>query len=382
MIYEYKPQIPTLIGAGAINCLGDEIKELNCQRVLCIYGKGTKAAGIAEKAENSLRNAGVGFISFDGTYPDPDSKLIDNIVSVARNEEIDCIVGIGGGSNLDTAKAVSFMLGLEGKTHEHLSVPPKYFDACVPVVLVPTTAGSGSEASNACVITHCETGEKFPCLVDSTLAIIDPELSVSLSASSTAVTGMDALSHAIEAYLSARCTPRTEMLAIEAIRLVTKWLPKACENGADIDARMGMATACNWAGLATVDAAPHLGHRMAEGFVCEKSLPHGLPCAWSTPAFVDFMAEYLPEKVRNIGEAMGVSFPQNCSNGDIGSFAARRIRGLMKTIGIKSPAEMGADREKALENMGIMAAPMLGCPVEITPDMVPVIMAKAYDNYA
>ncbi|MBQ9931871.1 MAG: iron-containing alcohol dehydrogenase [Firmicutes bacterium] len=381
MIFEYKPQVRTLFGAGSINCLADEVKELNCHRVLCVYGRGTKAAGIADKAEESLRRAGVYYISFDRAHPDPDSALIDEIVSLARKENVDCIVGVGGGSNLDAVKAAAFMLGLGGRTKEYLSVPPRYFKASIPVILVPTTAGSGSEASNACVITHEDTGEKFPCLVDSTLAIVDPELACSLSPSSTAVTGMDALAHAVEAYLSVRCTPRAEMLALEAIRLIAHWLPLAWENGRDVEARSGMACACGWSGLATVDAPPHLGHRMAEGFVSQSSLPHGLICAWALPEVLSFLAETYPEKVQRVGEAMGLKFEPACAYEEIGSRTAQKVRDLMKNIQIKTPGEMGVDRETSLINPGILASPMLGCPVEITPETGQDLMARAYDNY-
>lgn len=380
MIFTYT-QTPTVFGPGAVKTVGEKIKELGCRKILCVYGSGTRAAGIAGKVEDCLAQAGIDFHSFDQTSPDPTSDLIDQIAEMAKAEQADCIIGIGGGSNLDSAKAASIMMNLPGKMKDYLTVPPQYFQAHAHIVLISTTSGSGSEASNACVITHEDNGGKFPCLVDSTLAIVDPELSISLSPSATAMTGMDAFAHAVEAYLSQYTSPRAQMLAMAAIPNIIRFLPVACRDGSNIEARTGMAYASNWAGLAMVDAPPHLGHCIAEGFTQEKVLPHGLACAWATPEFLAFMAKISPEKVRRVGEAMGLCFGDINLPETVGEKVAERVRTLMKEIGIKTPAELELDRGKALVNPSILGAAERGCPVTVDSETALELMSHAYDNY-
>jgi len=381
MIYNYRPQIPTIFGAGAVARLGEEIKTIGSKRPLCVYGSGTKAAGIAGKAEESLSKAGLDYCSFDKSTPDPTMELIDEIAAAARAERADCIIGIGGGSNMDAAKAASVMLGLEGPARDHLTIPPRFFKAHLPVVLLPTTSGSGSEASNACVITHEQTGVKIPALTESALAIVDPELTLTLSPTATAETGLDAFSHAAEAMTGLDWNPRVEMLALAAIKKIVHSLPAACMDGSNLEARTEMACASNWAGFTTVDAPPHVGHGIADVFTQAYPLTHGLTCAWATPEVLELTATAVPDKVRLIGEAMGLSFEASDTQEMIGAKTAEELRGLMKTVGIKSPAELGLDRESVVKNAGAMLPLCMKCPVKITPESARALVERVYDNY-
>jgi alcohol dehydrogenase class IV len=382
VIIKYKPEIPTIFGVGAVARLGEEIKGLGCKRPLCIYGRGTKAAGIAGKAEASLKGAGVDYCSFDRVTPDPTSDIIDEIVLMAKAENVDCIIGIGGGSNMDAAKATAIMMGLKGRTRDHLKLPPRHFTARVPIVLIPTTSGSGSEASNACVITHEESGIKVPSIVDSTLAIVDPELTRTLPAAVTAETGLDAFSHAAEAITSRDWNPRVEMLALAAIGKIIRNLPIVRYDGNNIKARMEMAYASNWAGFATVDAPPHIGHGIADAFTQAFSLPHGLPCAWAIPEVLHLVASAVPDKVKLIGEAMGLAFGIDDPPEEIGTKTAENFRKFMKTIGIKSPAELGLDREKLIKYSEAVMPLSRQCPVDVTPDLALNLLEQTYDNYS
>jgi len=381
MIINYQPQIPTIFGVGAIDRLGEEIKALGCKRPLCVYGRGTKAAGIAGLAENSMRKAGVDFCSFDGATPDPTTDLIDDIVSMAKSENIDCLIGLGGGSNMDASKAASIILGLGGRACDHLTMPPRFFKAGVPIVLIPTTSGSGSEASNACVIIHEQTRIKVPSFVNSTLAIVDPELTVTLSVSATAETGLDAFAHAVEAITSKDWNPRVEMLALSAIKKIVRNLPIVCQDGRNIEARTEMAYASNWAGFTTVDAPPHAGHGIADAFTQVYPLAHGLPCAWATPEVLKFTAQAVPDRVRLVGEAMGLPFGGFDPPDETGEKVAESFRKLMKTAGIKSPAELGLSRKKIVLNAEAVLPLSRQCPVTITPETARILVEQTYDNY-
>ncbi len=285
---------------------------------------------------------------------------------------------------MDAAKAASIMMGLEGNCRDYLKPEPRFFKASVPIVLVPTTSGSGSEASDACVITHDQLGMKVPIHVDSSVAIVDPGLVRNVPASATAETGMDAFSHAVETFTSKDSNPRTEVLALGAIRRIARSLPAACHDGGDIEARTEMAYASNWAGFTTVDDATlHVGHCIADAFSRAFPLPHGLPCAWATPEVLALVAPAVPDKVRMIGEAMGIEFAAVDSPVDIGAKTAEGVRRLMKAIGIKSAAEAGVDRELGhqLFPSSHGTGPALLLPVEITPDLAAKLVGQTYDNY-
>lgn len=380
MICMYQPQIPTIIGPGAIKELGKAIANMGKRKPMLVYGKGTKAAGIIEKAEASLKRSGLDYYAFDHTTPDPTTDLIQEIKTAAWEGPCDCIVGIGGGSNMDAAKAASFMFRIQDKLEDILTDKPQFFDACLPVILVPTTSGSGSEASNASVIENSKTGIKVPCLVNSTLAIVDPELTCSVPPHATAYTGMDAFAHAAEAILSSKATPRAEVMAHAAIRNIIKYLPEAVKDGNNIEARTAMSYASNWAGFSTLDASPHLGHAMSEAYIFAKPLPHGLPCAWSIPSAISYLALVKPDKAGLIGEAMGLDLKDE-SPETAGVIIADEVRAFMRKIGIKTPKDYDIKKEDILNNPQLKAVHFLGCPVEVSDEDGIRLMADSYDNY-
>lgn len=377
----YQPHIPTIIGAGAIGELGNAVKQLRRNKPLLICGMGTRMAGIAGKAEKSLKDAGVDYVVFDHARPDPDTSLIDEIVMESLKAPCDCVIGLGGGSNLDAAKATSIMMGLRGKMSDILGNHPQFFDAAVPIILVPTTAGSGSEVSNATVIINSKTGVKVPSLVNSTLAIIDPELACSLSPRSTAITGMDALAHAVEGMMSIYANERVDMYALSAIEKIMKYLPAAVADGCNIEAREQMAYASNWAGRVTFDAAPNLAHAMSEGFLQDKSLPHGLPCAWALPEAIAFTGRYQPETVRKIAKVIGVTFADNESIEAVSEKCAEALRQFMKKIGIPTPEEEGVNRRAIINNPQLKAVKDWGYPINLDDETAKRLMEKSYDNY-
>lgn len=375
----YRPHIPTIVGKGAIRELGNAVKQLRRKKPLLIYGKGTRTAGIAEKAEKSLKDAGVGYVVFDRTRPDPDTLLIDEIVTEALREPCDCVIGLGGGSNLDAAKATSIMMGLRGRMSDILETHPQFFDAAVPIILVPTTAGSGSEASNAAVIVDSRTGVKIPSLVNSTLAIIDPELACSLSPRSTAITGMDALAHAIEGMMSIYANERVYMYAVSAIKKIMKYLPMVVSDGNNIEGREQMAYASNWAGRVTFDAMPNLAHAMSEGFLQGKRLPHGLPCAWALPEAVAFTGRHQPETIKKIAEAINMDFTEAEEIEIVSEKCAEAIRRFMRGIGIPSPKEEGIERKAIINNPHLKTVKNLGYPINLNDQTARRLMEETYD---
>lgn len=385
MSFQYNQLVPVVFGNGAIKDLGERVKALGCKKVICVYDGGVKAAGIAPKAEASLKAAGVEFVVFDKITADPTDILVNECGAFAKAAGVDGFVAVGGGSSMDCAKAAALLMNHPAPIQQYFTAPPSFLDCAVPVVLVPTTAGTGSECTQVCVITQTPENYKPSIFMRSTLAIVDPELTLTVPASVTANTGLDAFTHAAEAITAKGRNPRSELLAKAALEKIARYLPIACKNGADLEARYELCLAANWAGIAFADTDCHLGHNMADGISNAFHTPHGMNCIWVDPELMDACAAVVPDKVKVVGEAIGVTFTGTESNTEIGARTAAGIRALMKSVGLKSPKELGFDRQKFVDcykvGMEIDLGLRLNCPFEVTADVMRDLYAKIYDNY-
>lgn len=373
-----------VFGPGAIHELGREVKALGCGRVLCVYDGGVKAAGIAGSAEASLREAGVEYSVFDRISSDPSSDTVDEGAALAAAIGADCIVGIGGGSSMDAAKAIALLMDNPAPVSQYLTLPPMLLETATPLVLVPTTAGTGSEVTAVCVITKQETGEKLGLFMKgNATAILDPELTITVPAAVTANTGMDAFSHSVESITSRARNPRSEALALDAIRKIVRWLPVACADGSNIEARTALSLASNFAGIAFADADNHFGHSIADALSATFHTPHGLNCAWGDPELIKIVAPAVPDKVRLIGGAMGLEGLEALEPGALGEAVAAAVRDLMRRCGIRSPKEMGFDRERLVSgaSLAFESGLKFNCPVEISMETAQKAMEGVFDNY-
>jgi alcohol dehydrogenase class IV len=236
------------------------------------------------------------------------------------------VVGIGGGSALDTAKLAAALLSNPGTVADVLEDPTRLTEPPRPLVLVPTTAGTGAEASrNVVVIREGRKAFLGSSRLVPSAAILDPELTLTLPRDITAYTGMDALSHCVEAILSANGNALTDAIALEGMRLVHRYLPAVVERGSDLEARGHMLVAAFLGGLA-LNAGMVVGHSIAYTLANRLGLPHGLSCALALPYAMEYNAAAVPERLVWIARAFGAgSEPQE---------AVRAVRALAQTIGI------------------------------------------------
>lgn len=385
MLCEYMQLTPVLFGEGAIAQLGEKAAAMGCKKAMCVFDAGVKMAGIAEKATASLDAAGIEYIIFDRVAADPPDYLMDEAGKLAKDAGVDCIVGVGGGSSMDTAKAISILQKHPAPISQYLNLegPPFQVDSGVPTILIPTSAGTGSEVTKMCVVTHTGANIKIPIFTNSALAIVDPELCRTAPASITANGGLDALAHAIEAVTCIHANPYSETLALAAITRIAKYLPAACNDGNDMTARSEMSLAANFAGIAFCATDVQIGHAAADSIAASYHTPHGLNCAWVNAPVMELMATVVPEKVKLVGEAMGVEFAQTDTAADIGAKTANAIRELTRACGVKTLAEMGFERDVIVGGAGYTASNVLtyNCPVPITEEIAAGILASAYDDY-
>lgn len=385
MLCEYMQLTPVLFGAGAIGKLGEKVSALGCKKVMCVFDAGVKAAGIAEKATASLEAAGVDYIVFDRVAADPPDTLMDEGGQIAKDAGVDCIVGVGGGSSMDTAKAISILQKHPAPISQYLNLegPPFTVDSGVPTILIPTSAGTGSEVTKMCVVTHTKANIKIPIFTNSALAIVDPELCRTAPPSVTANGGLDALAHAIESITCVNCNPYSEALALAAITRIAKYLPAACRDGSDMTARSEMSLAANFAGIAFCATDVQIGHAAADSIAASYHTPHGLNCAWMNAPVQELMAEAVPDKVKLVGEALGVEFDGTESNEEIGKKTGAAIRKLTKDCGVKTLEEMGFDRDIIVGGAAYVASNALtyNCPIPMDETIAARILASAYDDY-
>lgn len=353
MIFDITPNPVIIFGEGAVLRTGKRMKEMGCKKVICITDKGIKNAGILEKVAENVRNAGLEVVEFDGVLPDPPDYKIEGCAELAREEGIDSVIGLGGGSSMDTAKCVNILLTNPSPISQYYG--PSGVQKETALVLIPTTAGTGSELSIVSVVTDIENKRKSGCVGPAflpDLAIIDPELTLGLPPAITACTGMDAFSHSAEAITSGVANPVADMEAEKAISLICNNLPRVVKDGSNIEARTGMSLAASLGGVSGIkDSMVHFGHSLAHTMgSMYHNVPHGVFCALVIPEVIRDNAQVVPEKVKLIGEAMGLEMADNMSPREIGDKVAGAIKDLNNEIGIPSIEEIGID-ESAIKDI-------------------------------
>lgn len=383
MVYLYRNHLPVLFGEGAIVLLGEKVREFGCKKVMCVCDAGVRKSGIADKVTASLEAAGVGYVVFDQITPDPTDLAVDAGGEIARREGVDAVIGIGGGSSMDAAKAISLLVEHEPPIRQYMSMPPVMTESSVPLILVPTTSGTGSEVTLVGIITNTQSNEKEAVALQATLAVLDPELCRTVPPSVTAYTGLDALSHALEAITARRRNPFSEHIACGAISKIMRSLPAAYQNGNDLEARAELALASNWAGISLVDTDCHFGHCLAEGIASTFSLPHGVACAVTMIATIRMAALAVPDKLPLIGEAMGLSFGPETTVEAMETTIIDALCGLIRSVGMKSLKEMGYSRDEVIATSKIAAnnGMRFSSPMEITMDYTKEMLGWVYDKY-
>jgi alcohol dehydrogenase len=267
----------TVLGRDALRGAPEEIKMLGGNKALIVTDPGVTATGLASRVEDLLKEAGLGAVVYDKVIPEPPARLVDEAGSIAQSERCDVVIGLGGGSSLDVAKGVSMMAAHEGHILDYVGVNA-FRRRGLPLILVPTTAGTGSEASWVCVVTDEKENTKkslYSSFLLPTLAILDPVATVTMPPPVTADTGFDALVHAVDSYISLNATPYTKVMSLQAIALIAHNLPRAYAKGTDLDARYNMLFASNLAGMAFTSGGLGATHGLAYSLGTEFHLSHG-----------------------------------------------------------------------------------------------------------
>src|SRR5258708_3018188 len=248
--FDYTSRTRILFGLNSIDRLGELTRDIGAQRALIVTDPGIVAAGHVNHAVNSLESAGIQSVVFDRVHENPTTRDVDSCLAVAKAESIDCIIGLGGGSSLDTAKGCNFLLTNGGRMQDYWGVG-KASKPMLPLIAIPTTAGTGSECQSAALIVDEKTHQKMACLdpkAASRIAILDPALTLSQPPAVTAHAGIDAIAHAVETAVTRTRNPLSLMYSHAAFKLCVKSLPEVLINPRDLEARGKMLLGASLAG--------------------------------------------------------------------------------------------------------------------------------------
>ena len=323
-------------GAGAITAIPDEIKNRGFKKVFVTSDPDLVKFGIVKKVTDLLDDANISYTLYTDIKANPTIENVQHGVEEFKKAEADCIVAIGGGSAMDTSKAIGIIItnpefsdvrSLEGVA------PTK--NPCVPIIAVPTTAGTAAEVTINYVITDVEKKRKFVC-VDChdipVVAVVDPDMMNSMPAALTAATGMDALTHAIEGYITKGAWELSDMFHIKAIEIIGRSLRGAVKNTAE--GREGMALGQYVAGMGFSNVGLGVDHSMAHTLSAYYDMPHGKACATLLPAVMEFNAPATGEKYKDIAIAMGVEGVDKMTQDEYRKAAVDAVKKLAEDVGI------------------------------------------------
>lgn len=344
------------IGAGASSEVGPILKSLGLNNPLIVTDKVMVLLGYIESLQKSLVESEINADVFDDTVPEPTVASIQAGVKQVRNGNYDCVIALGGGSPIDSAKAIA-ILGKYGGEMRDYKFPRIVDEPGLPLIAIPTTAGTGSEVTRVTIISDEITDEKMMCLGTGfmpTVALVDYELSISVPARTTADTGIDAMTHAIEAYVSKKASAYTDTQAIAAMKLIGPNLRKVYQNGGDRDAREQMMLGSTLAGAAFSNASVALVHGMSRPIGAAYHVPHGLSNAMLLPAVTEFSIPAAPERYADCARAIGVANESDNTEVANNKLMAE-LYALNKELQVPSPEEFGIEREHFFNNMQTMA---------------------------
>jgi alcohol dehydrogenase class IV len=371
----FELSLPRVIrfGRGVSRELPQLLKRFGLSRPLIVTDRFHHDAGNIDRLLSAC-GQGIQARVFADTVPEPTATSIEAGLAFLKAENHDCVIGYGGGSPIDSAKAIAVLAVHGGRCRDYQA--PHLQDAPgLPIIAVPTTAGTGSEATRFTVITDEAADEKMLCAGLAYLplaALVDPELTLTMPARLTADTGIDAMTHAMEAYVSRRASPFSDAVALNALAAIAPNIRRACSIPDDIEARDAMMLGSHLAGIAFSNASVALVHGMSRPIGAHFHVPHGLSNAMLLPAVTRFSIAAAPKRYADCARAMGVA-GTDANDATACNLLLNELVQLNRDLSVPSPAEFGIERARWLELLPLMAEQALASG---SPGNNPIIPTK------
>lgn len=381
MAFEFFVKSDIVFGRDSVRELPKVVQGYHAEKVMLVYDAGVKVAGIADKVLESLKEAGVEIVIFDQVIPNPTNEVVEEAAQIAKDENVDTFVAVGGGSSIDLAKAIDVLMTNPGPIGQYGGIG-MVKNELLPLIAIPTTAGTSSEITNVSALIDTEKVIKYV-VIDNKLVpskvIIDPEFTKTMPASVTAATGMDAITHAVESYISNMASPLTEYNSLQGLKILYHNLPLAVKDGVDMEAREQMLLGCVITGFGFSNANLGLVHGIAHTLSAHFKLAHGMANATVLPYVMAYNAKSCPEKMVELAKA--IDLPVTGETDKDKYLLSEELLKLTKELGIKTLSEQGI-KEEDFEMLAedVLHEPVLGFNPrqDITKEDVIEILKKAY----
>lgn len=381
MAFEFFVKSDITFGRDSVKELSKVVKGYKAKKVMLVYDAGVKFAGIADTVLENLKTADVEIVIFDKVIPNPTNEIVEEAAKIAKNEKVDTFVAVGGGSSIDLAKAIDVLMTNPGPIGRYGGIG-MVENELLPLIAIPTTAGTSSEITNVSALIDTEKVLKYV-VIDNKLVpskvIIDPEFTKTMPASVTASTGMDAITHAVESYISNMATPLTEFHSLQGLKIIYSNLPTAVKDGSNMEAREQMMLGCVITGFGFSNANLGLVHGIAHTLSAHFQLAHGMANATVLPYVMAFNAESCPEKMVELAKAIDLPVTGNIDTDKY--LLSDELLKLTKELGIKTLSEQGI-KEEDFEMLAedVLHEPVLGFNPRqnITKEDILGILKKAY----
>ena len=324
-----------LFGLGVVGELGNRARSLGATKVMIVTDEGVAGVGILDRVLGILEKSKIACGVFDKVEKEPSLENVERAFKEASGSSCQAVVGLGGGSSIDVAKMVAVLLKYGGNLRDYLGID-KVPGRGIPTILIPTTAGTGSEVSKYAIFDNREAKTKLGAVSNNLiadLAVVDPELTVSMPPAVTASTGADAFIHAVEGYVAVKASPLSDLFALEAVRIIYENLPAAFADGLNIPARYQMAYGSMLGGIVLNVAGASSSHALAYPIGSEYHVPHGVGCMLTFLEVMDYFAMADIPKFSRMAQAMGVK-TENMSLRQAAQQAVEEMRKLVDYIEI------------------------------------------------
>ena len=336
----YPFSLPSVLfsGIGAVETVGSQVKKYGAKKIMLVTDVSIMKVGIANQVKKLIEAEGVYVDVYTDIEPEPSVENLENAVGIIKKGGYDLLAGVGGGSVIDSTKVIAALQTHDAPIREYIGLN-KFVRPGLPTVMLPTTSGTGAEVTINAVFK--DKAEKLKKVVVSpylmpTAAIIDPMLTLTVPPGVTAATGLDALTHAIEAYTAIKSTPQSDLYAVEAIKLIGKSLRSAVGNGRDITARYNMSLGSLFAGIANANASVGAVHALSYPLGGEFDLPHGVANALMLPHVMEFNFISNVPKFAMIAKFLGV-ITEGMSQRDASDAAVKEVTRLSLDVGVMKP---------------------------------------------
>jgi alcohol dehydrogenase len=360
------------------------LEEKKYRKPFIVMGLIVSSVPIIKSLLEQMLKHNIEYVVYDKVVPDPPAEVVDEGASLFISNNCDCIIAIGGGSSIDVGRGINIVRVNGGGITDYVD-PDKEIKPCHDMIAVPTTSGTGSELSNALIVTDKNTQSKLAVLSDhavSEYAVLNPDLVMTLPKNMTIATGLDAFAHAAEGYTSNLSSPITDAICEKIMYLIAKYLPSSVKDGNDREARERMMVAAALAGWMLNNAGTHLGHSIAHIVGSKYHIPHGMACSYALPGVLEYISPVESKKIKEIGLILGATYPENLTDLEIGNVTAKAFRHFRDNILGMSPfSNLNISKEELLSNAeSVVSERFAGnSPREVDMDSARSLLEKLYE---